>query len=85
MLGTESYLLSADGRVYRARGLPPAPGGDISRFDFGAAQRSDPANTGTYSVNGNQVVIQFPGETATANRTAPDTLEIYNVAFKRGQ
>jgi len=85
VVGTESYLLSADGRVYRARGLPQAPGGDISRFDFGAAQRSDPANTGTYSVNGNQVIIQFPGETTAANRTAADTLEIYNVAFKRGQ
>ena len=85
VVGTESYLFSADGRVYRARGLPQAPGGDVSRFDFGAAQRGDPANTGTYSVNGNQVIIQFPGETTAANRTAPDILEIYNVAFKRGQ
>ena len=83
--GTESYLFSADGRVYRARGLPDAPGGNVSRFDFAAAQRSDPANTGTYTVSGSQVIITLGGggETVSANRTAPDALEIYNVAFKR--
>ena len=85
-MGTEFYLLSAGGRAYRGRKLPKAPGGDLQRFDYNAAQRDDPQNSGSYSVRGNQVIIRLgppPGETVTANRMAPDVLSIYDIPFKR--
>ena len=46
------YLFSAEGRVYRAYDQLEVPGGDISGFDFNAAQRADPVNSGRYTVKG---------------------------------
>jgi hypothetical protein len=85
-MGTEFYLLSDDGRVYRGRRLPSAANGDIRRFDFDAAAREDPANSGRYGVKGNQVIIRLgnaPYETITADLVTPDTLRIYDVSFER--
>jgi hypothetical protein len=85
-MGTEFYLLSEGGRVYRGRKLPKAPGGDLQRFDYNAAQRDDPQNSGSYIVRGNQVIIRLgppPGETITANRMGRDVLSIYDIPFKR--
>jgi hypothetical protein len=85
-MGTEYYLLSSTGRLHRGRKLPKAPDGDIRRFDYDAAQREDPANSGTYMERGNQVIMRLgeaPYETITANRLGPDALEIYDVGFKR--
>jgi hypothetical protein len=56
------YLFSADGGVYRAYDEIRAPGGDIRRFDFDAAQRADPVNAGRYTVTNNQLRIRFAGE-----------------------
>ena len=53
------YLFSADGRVYRAYDTLAVPGGDVRRFDFNAAQRADPVNSGRYTVKGNQLTIQM--------------------------
>jgi hypothetical protein len=56
------YLFSADGRVYRAYDQLDLPGGDIGRFDFNAAQRADPANSGRYTVKGGQLIIHNGGQ-----------------------
>ena len=56
------YLFSAEGRVYRAYDQLEVPGGDISAFDFNAAQRADPVNSGRYTVKGGQLIIQFGGQ-----------------------
>ncbi len=44
------YLLSNDGRVYRAYDGIEAPGGDTDQFDYDAALAQDPRNTGTYTM-----------------------------------
>ena len=64
------YLLSPDGRVYRGYDMPTAPGGDLSRFDYDAAQRDDPDNSGRYTVQGNQLYIQMGGQQPEAISTA---------------
>jgi hypothetical protein len=85
-VATEFYLLSRDGRVFRGRDLPSAPDGDISRFDYDAARREAPGNYGTYTVRGNQVIMQLgdaPHETITATRSEPDVLDIRGTKFTR--
>ena len=77
------YLFSADGRVYCAYDELPLPGGDVGGFDFDAAQRADPVNSGRYSVKGNQLLIQIgsqPPRTITTavpggNRVMIDAVE----------
>lgn len=56
------YLFSTDGRVYRAYDQIAVPGGDVRRFDFDAAQRTDPVNSGRYTLVGNQIRIQMGGQ-----------------------
>ncbi len=51
------YLFSEDGRVYRAYDDIRAPGGDVRRFDFDAAEQADPVNSGHFVVQGNQLVL----------------------------
>jgi hypothetical protein len=63
------YLFSADGRVYRAYDKVDVPGRDISRFDFDAAERSDPVNSGRYTVDGGKLFIQM-------GRDLPETLVV---------
>lgn len=53
------YLFSGDGRVHRGYDDPVAPGGDVRRFDFDRARQADPANAGTYTVNGDRLVIEM--------------------------
>jgi hypothetical protein len=55
------YLLSENGRVYRAYDDIMAPGGDIRRFDFDAAEQADPVNSGHFVVQGDQLLMT-PGE-----------------------
>ena len=51
------YLLSENGRVYRAYDDIMAPGGDIRRFDFDAAEQADPVNSGHFVVQGDQLLM----------------------------
>ncbi|MGH8579831.1 MAG: hypothetical protein ACREVK_06835 [Gammaproteobacteria bacterium] len=82
VLALHYYLFSADGRVYRAYDELSVPGGDINRFDFDAPQRSDPGNSGRYTVKGDELHIQMggqPPETITTaapqgNRVTIDTV-----------
>jgi hypothetical protein len=80
------YLFSADGRVYRAYDDLPLPGGDIKRFDFDAALRSDPGNSGRYTLIGNQIRIQMggqPPEIITAPAPANNRVTINSVLYVR--
>jgi hypothetical protein len=81
------YLLSADGRVYRAYDEIPAPEGDIGRFDFDAAKRADPVNSGRYAVQGNQLHIQMgdgqPAETIATAKPQSGRLTIDTVLYIR--
>jgi len=53
------YLFSADGRVYRHYDALNVPGNDPSRFDFAAAQRADPDNSGQYVIKGDSVYVRM--------------------------
>jgi hypothetical protein len=80
------YLFSANGRVYRAYDKLEVPGGNPARFDFDAAQRRDPDNSGTYTVDGGNLVIQLGGaapEKIVAPVPKNGTLTIYAVPYKR--
>ena len=54
---THMYLLSRDGRVYRAYDEIRVPGGDWRRFDFEDAERRDPVNSGHYTIQGAQLIL----------------------------
>ena len=80
------YLFSADGRVYCAYDELPLPGGDVGRFDFEAAQRADPVNSGRYSVKGNRLLIQMgtqPPRTITTAVPRGDRVIIDAVEYMR--
>lgn len=53
------YLFSSTGRVYRT--FDPVAAQDAERFDYDAAQRSDPESSGRYVVQGDQMVIRMMG------------------------
>lgn len=80
---TEFYLLSPEGRVQRGHGLPEVPGGDLRRFDYENARRSDPGNSGSYTTSGNRVTITIGEERISATLAEPDELEIRGTKFKR--
>jgi len=79
---TEFYLLSREGRVFRGRDLPSVPGG-LSRFDYDAARRAAPGNSGSYSVRGHEVVMRFPDENLLATGSEPGVLDIRGTKFRR--
>jgi len=53
------YLFSAGGRVYRAYDAINLPGGNIGLFDFDAAERRDPDNSGRYTVDEGKLQLQM--------------------------
>jgi hypothetical protein len=79
------YLFSGDGRVYRGYDQPQAPGGDFRQFDFEAARRADPDNSGTCAVEGNQLIMQLgPQQLERITTTlARDRLVINTVTYRR--
>ena len=78
------YLLSPSGQVYRAYDNLPVPGGDPARFDFEDAQARDPDNSGTYTVDGDNLVIQL-GSAEKIVTTVPKNgkLTINAVTYER--
>lgn len=80
------YLFSADGRVYRAYDQLPVPGGDITRFDFDAASRRDPRNSGRYTVDDGKLIIRMGGnvpESITSELPTGGLVTISSVLYKR--
>jgi len=76
------YVFSANGRVHRAYDKLEAPGG---RFDFDAAERRDPQNSGRYTVDSGKLVIRMTGENEPIVTEAPRNgiLTIYSVAYRK--
>lgn len=78
------YLLAADGHVYRFYDLPP---GDLHHFDFDGAARDDPANSGRYTVTGQQLYLVFGGPSQPEEITIPlpdqGTLTIQSVLYQK--
>jgi len=76
------YVFSANGRVYRAYDQLDAPGG---RFDFDAAERRDPQNSGRYTVDKGKLVVKMKGDNEPIVTDLPKggVLTIYDVAYKK--
>jgi hypothetical protein len=80
---TEFYLLSPERKVYRGHGLPEVPGGNVARFDYEKARRTDPGNSGTYSASGRNVTLLLGEERISATLNGQDELEIRGTKFRR--
>jgi hypothetical protein len=80
------YLFSADGRVYRAYDQLQVPGGALSRFDFDAAERRDPMNSGRYTVDNGKLIIKMrgtPQETIATAAPRGGKVTINTVTYER--
>ena len=81
------FLLSADGRVFRAYDDISVPGNDPARFDFAGAQRADPVNSGRYIVQGESISMRFGSaqqpEVLVARMAPGNALVIGNVRYER--
>jgi hypothetical protein len=80
------YLFSADGRVYRAYDRLEVPRGAISRFDFDAAERRDPMNSGRYTVDNGKLIIKMhgsPQETIATDAPKGGKVTINAVTYDR--
>jgi hypothetical protein len=76
------YVFSANGRVFRAYDQLSAPGG---KFDFDAAERRDPGNSGRYTVDKGKLVIKMKGDNQPIVTDPPKNgvLKIYDVAYRK--
>jgi hypothetical protein len=86
VLAAHYYVFSGDGRVYRRYDLADIPGNDPRRFDFANAGRADPENSGTYRVQGNQLIaLMGPqgAERITAALSSPRVLQISGVQYEK--
>lgn len=80
------YLLSADGRVYRHYDELKVPANDPARFDFDAAERADPVNSGRYAVRGDSIFLRLgPAEhrELVATRFSRGTISIAGTSYAR--
>jgi len=80
------YLFSADGRVYRHYDALDVPGGNIAHFDFDAAERDDPQNSGRYTVDGHKLIIRLEGqqpETIITDAPRDGVMIIKEVPYQR--
>jgi hypothetical protein len=57
-LALHFYLFSADGRVYRRYDFAPIEPANIASFDFDAAEQTDRANSGRYTIDNGRLVIR---------------------------
>jgi hypothetical protein len=76
------YVFSANGRVYRAYDQLNAPGG---RFDFDAADRRDPQNSGRYTIDKGKLVIKMKGDNEAIVTGVPKNgaLSIYGIGYDK--
>jgi hypothetical protein len=83
VIASTYYLFSGDGRVYRSTELPSAPRG-IRSFDYDAALRRDPGNSGTYTADAANLRIRLGGpnpEAIAAKLLGNGAIEIYGITF----
>jgi hypothetical protein len=87
ILAAQYYLLSADGRAYRAWDELSVPGNDPSRFDFAGARRADPVNTGQYNIQGDMITVRLgtpqQPETVVARLEPGNVIVIRGVRYER--
>jgi len=79
------YVFSEGGHAYRTFEQSNVPA-EVSRFDFAAAARQDPDNTGTYGIDSGRLTIRFGGtqpETVSGRVSGPNTLVIDSVTYER--
>ena len=76
------YVFSANGRVYRAYDKLETRSG---RFDFDAAERSDPQNSGRYTVDKGKLVIKMKGDNEAIVTDLPQAgkLGIYGIGYEK--
>jgi hypothetical protein len=78
------YLFSPTGRVYRSYDQLSVPGGDITRFDFDFAQRSDPRNSGRYTIKDDKLYIKIGSDPAIVTAAPKDNaVTIESVTYTR--
>jgi hypothetical protein len=80
------YLFSADGRVYRRYDFAPVPAGSVGQFDFDATERTDPSNSGRYTVDGGSLIMRMEGqqpETIVTDAPSGGAVTIYSVRYER--
>jgi hypothetical protein len=79
------YIFSSDGRAYKTFDATKVPQGGPEMFNYGAAATVDPLNLGSFSVQGNQIVMRFGrgSETVTGVMTSKDSFVIYGVTYSR--
>lgn len=81
------YLFSADGRVYRHYDELKVPGNDPARFDFAAAARADPVNSGRYTVRNDSLIIRLGAgqqtEIIATRLPSAGTISLGSTSFKK--
>lgn len=80
------YIFSPNGQFYRTFEAPELPGGDVTRFDYRAAARADPDNSGTYTVVGNSITLRTGGsqpESITGRIIDQRSLSIKLITYDR--
>jgi len=80
------YLLSAQGRVYRAYDRLDVPDNNPGKFDFDAAAQRDPDNSGRFSVVNGQLYIRMNGprqESITVALPKDGLLTIDSILYQR--
>ena len=78
------YLFSRTGQAYRAYDEVRVPSGEINRFDFDFAQRSDPPNSGRYTVKDGKLYIKMGHYPAIVTDAPKDnTVTIESVTYTR--
>jgi hypothetical protein len=82
-IATRFYLLSPDGHFHRGYGLPSVPGGDVRTFDYAKAEREDAANTGTFSVSGQRILLRPRSGETIEGKLAGGELGLENTTFKK--
>lgn len=82
VVATRFYLLSGDGRFHRGWGLPSLPGGQVASFDFATLEAEDPYNTGTYTQDGDAIVLAAKAGGTEAGVLTRDALLAEQLRFE---
>ncbi|MFO1400712.1 MAG: hypothetical protein U1F30_05785 [Steroidobacteraceae bacterium] len=67
----------------RYRSSPKTPNGDITRFDFDAARREAPQDSGSWSLEGATLTLVMGDETLVAQIEADGGLSLRGTPFSK--